>query len=153
MDHALMGRRRLLRGAIAVTAGSVAVAALPGRPGYAGNGSAGNGSADLVLHGGQVLVLDRHFTVARAVAIRNLNVGETAVRSIADIAAAVGAAVAQVAPGAWIRGKGWNETKFAEGRAPTRADLDGVARTTRWRCWTGRTTSCGSTAGRWRSPG
>jgi predicted amidohydrolase YtcJ len=32
-----------------------------------------------------------------------------------------------VAPGAWIRGKGWDSTKLAEGRPPTRGDLDGVA--------------------------
>jgi predicted amidohydrolase YtcJ len=57
----------------------------------------------------------------------NLDVGEAAVGSIADIAAAVAEAVAQVAPGAWIRGKGWDETTFAEGRLPTRGDLDGVA--------------------------
>jgi predicted amidohydrolase YtcJ len=57
----------------------------------------------------------------------NLDVGEPAVRSIADIAAAVGDAVAQMAPAAWIRGKGWDETKLAEGRAPHRGDLDGVA--------------------------
>jgi len=174
MDNPRIGRRRLLRGALGVTAGSIAAGALPGRPGYATGRP-----ADLVLYGGQVLVMDRHFTVAQAVAMRNgrvvevgedravrrligrrtevvnlrgrtampgindshlhglrtglslppynLNVGESAVRSIADIAAAVGLAVTQVAPGAWIRGKGWNETKLAEGRAPTRADLDGVA--------------------------
>jgi predicted amidohydrolase YtcJ len=174
MDHARIGRRRLLRGAVAATAGSVVAASLPDRPGHAGSAP-----ADLVLHGGQVLVMDRHFTVAQAVAMRNgrvveigedravrrligrrtevvnlrgrtalpgindshlhglrtglslppynLNVGESAVRSIADITDAVARAVAQVAAGAWIRGKGWNETKLAEGRAPTRADLDGVA--------------------------
>jgi predicted amidohydrolase YtcJ len=44
-----------------------------------------------------------------------------------DVVEIVRAAVTQVAPGAWIRGKGWNETKFAEGRPPTRYDLDAAA--------------------------
>jgi predicted amidohydrolase YtcJ len=57
----------------------------------------------------------------------NIDVGPSAVSSIADIAHAVEAAVAQVAPGAWIRGKGWNESTFAEGRPPHRQDLDAVS--------------------------
>ena len=57
----------------------------------------------------------------------NLDVGESAVASIADIAAVVADAVAQLAPGAWVRGKGWDETKLVEGRPPTRGDLDGAA--------------------------
>jgi predicted amidohydrolase YtcJ len=57
----------------------------------------------------------------------NLDVSESAVRSISDIATVVGEAVAQVAPEAWVRGKGWDETKLAEGRPPHRGDLDGVA--------------------------
>lgn len=174
MDHVRFGRRRLLQGAAAMAAGSVAAGALPRTA-----AQASSGPADLVLHGGQVLAMDRAFTIAEAVAVRagrvvhvgddhsmrrligprtevinlrgrtalpgindshlhglrtglslppyNLNVGESAVVSIADIARAVAAAVAQVAPGAWIRGKGWNDTKLAEGRAPTRGDLDGVA--------------------------
>jgi hypothetical protein len=57
----------------------------------------------------------------------NLDVGESAVGSIADIAAVVAEAVAQREAGAWIRGKGWDETKLAEGRSPHRGDLDGVS--------------------------
>jgi predicted amidohydrolase YtcJ len=57
----------------------------------------------------------------------NIDVGPAAVSSIADIAQAVGAAVSQVSPGAWVRGKGWNESTFAEGRPPTRHDLDAVS--------------------------
>jgi hypothetical protein len=173
MDHRHIDRRGLLRGVVAVAAGSTVGGALPGRA------HASGAAADLVLYGGQVLVMDRAFTIAEAVAVRdgrvvkvgddhsmrrfvgrrtevinlrgrtampgindshlhglrtglslppyNLNVGESAVKSIVDIAEMVAGAVAQVAPGAWIRGKGWDETKLAEGRAPTRADLDGVA--------------------------
>lgn len=173
MNRLNIGRRQVLRGAALASAGAM----LPVRaaPARANRG----GAADLVLFGGQVLTLDRHFRIAEAVAILdgrvvhvgdngsmrrligrrtevvnlrgraampgindahlhglrtglslppyNLNVGESAVTSIVDIAEAVRATVAQVGPGAWIRGKGWNETKLAEGRPPTRYDLDAVA--------------------------
>ncbi|MCT2584560.1 amidohydrolase [Actinophytocola gossypii] len=170
MDDLHIGRRGVLRGVAAVAAGSVVAGALPGRAGAA------NGAAELVLHGGQVLVMDRRFTVAEAVAMRNgrvVHVGDDrSVRrfigrrtevinlrgrtvlpgindshlhglrtglslppynvnvdlaSIVDVAAVVGEAVAQAEPGAWVRGKGWDDAKFAEGRPPTRADLDAVA--------------------------
>lgn len=170
MDHLHIGRRGLLRGAAAAAAGSVVAGVLPPRA------RAGGRVADLVLHGGQVLVMDQAFTVAEAVAVRDGRVvavgrdrdmrrlvgrrtevidlrGRTALpgindahlhglrtglslppytlnvglRAIADVAAVVGAAVPRVAPGAWIRGKGWDATVFAEGRAPARADLDTVA--------------------------
>jgi predicted amidohydrolase YtcJ len=175
MDDADITRRRLLQGAAVASVG----VAIPAWAAPAHADDATDRQADLVLHGGQVLVLDRRFSVAEAVAIRggrvvevgddrsvrrlvgrrtevinlrgrtalpgindshlhglrtglslppyNLDVGESAVGSIADIAAAVGQAATQLAPGAWIRGKGWNETMFAERRAPTRADLDAVA--------------------------
>jgi predicted amidohydrolase YtcJ len=174
MDHIRFGRRRLLQGTVALAAGSVVAGALP-----ATAAQASSRPADLVLYGGQILVMDRTFTVAEAVAMRagrvvhvgddhsmrrfigpgtevinlrgrtalpgindshlhglrtglslppyNQNVGESAVKSIADITEVVAAAVAQAAPGAWIRGKGWDETKLAEGRLPVRGDLDGVA--------------------------
>jgi predicted amidohydrolase YtcJ len=57
----------------------------------------------------------------------NIDVGSAAVKSIADIAQRVGAAAAAAAPGAWIRGKGWNVDKLAERRPPTRQDLDAVS--------------------------
>lgn len=57
----------------------------------------------------------------------NIDVGPSAVSSISEIASAVAAAVAQVATGAWVRGKGWNESTFAEGRPPTRQDLDAAS--------------------------
>lgn len=57
----------------------------------------------------------------------NIDVGESAVSSIKEIADEVAKVVAQVAPGTWIRGKGWNESKLAENRPPTRQDLDPVS--------------------------
>jgi predicted amidohydrolase YtcJ len=171
-----LSRRRLL-GAAAGSAAAVAAGAATA-PATAGprNHHPRKDSADLVLLGGQVLLMDRRFTVAQAVALRdgvvvasgssrdmrrwvgrrtevvdlhgrtalpgindshvhgirtglalppyNIDVG---LASIADVAAAVGAAAATAEPGAWIRGKGWNQDEFAEGRAPTRQDLDAVA--------------------------
>ena len=57
----------------------------------------------------------------------NVDVSYPAVRSIADIAEAVRTAAAARPPGEWIQGRGWDQPYFAEGRAPTRQDLDRVA--------------------------
>lgn len=52
----------------------------------------------------------------------------TAVRSIADIKAALAARLATAKPGEWISGsRGWWEYQLSDGRLPTRADLDEVA--------------------------
>ncbi len=56
-----------------------------------------------------------------------LDVGYPTVKSIADVAETVRKAVAGRTPGEWIQGRGWDRPYFAEGRAPTRADLDRVA--------------------------
>lgn len=52
-----------------------------------------------------------------------------ACRSIAEMVELVREAAARTPPGEWIVGEGWNESLFAEGRLPTRHDLD--AATTR----------------------
>lgn len=49
------------------------------------------------------------------------------VKSIADVVAAVREAAATRKPGEWIQGRGWDKPYFAEGRAPTRQDLDQAA--------------------------
>ena len=46
------------------------------------------------------------------------------VSSIADLVAEINRAAQRIAPGAWIRGFGMDWTRFAEGRRPTRWDLD-----------------------------
>lgn len=48
-------------------------------------------------------------------------------RSIAEIVERVGAAAAQTKPGEWIVGRGWDESLLAEGRFPSRHDLDPVS--------------------------
>src|SRR5690348_16521289 len=52
----------------------------------------------------------------------------THIRSIKDIQAAISARAKQVKPGDWIVGtRGWWEYQLAEGRLPTRFDLDAAA--------------------------
>ncbi|HYI16131.1 MAG TPA: amidohydrolase [Thermomicrobiales bacterium] len=49
------------------------------------------------------------------------------VRSIDDIKERVAQRVASSSPGAWITGRGWDESLLRDGRFPTRHDLDEVA--------------------------
>ncbi len=56
-----------------------------------------------------------------------VDVSYPTVRSIADVVERVRQAAASRAPGQWIQGNGWDQRYFAEGRAPTRQDLDRVA--------------------------
>ena len=48
-------------------------------------------------------------------------------RSIPEITERIAARVRETPPGAWIIGRGWDESLLAEGRHPTRHDLDRVA--------------------------
>lgn len=45
-------------------------------------------------------------------------------RSLGEIAALLQRAAARLPDGAWLQGRGYNESRLAEARAPTRADLD-----------------------------
>jgi predicted amidohydrolase YtcJ len=135
--------------------------------------------ADLILHDGDVHVVDRAFRRVEAIAIgggRILGIGTTAemrrlggsrtasfnlrgrtvlpgvndshlhalswglsappfqvdvsyptVKSIAEATEQVRKAAAGRPAGEWIQGRGWDQPYFAEGRAPTRQDLDRVA--------------------------
>ena len=58
-----------------------------------------------------------------------LSLDFTEATSVPEIVAAVAGRVAQRAPGEWVKGHGWYETRIAElaGRPPTRADLDPVS--------------------------
>jgi len=49
------------------------------------------------------------------------------VRSIAQLKARIGKRAAELGPGEWITGYGWSEDRFADGRKPTRFDLDQAA--------------------------
>ena len=74
-------------------------------------------------------LLDAHIHFAGGGADRRfvLDVGYPAVKSIADVAAAVRAKVATAEKGAWIQGRGWDEGKLAERRVITARDLDAVS--------------------------
>ncbi|SFQ35646.1 hypothetical protein SAMN04489713_12854 [Actinomadura madurae] len=175
MEHSPLSRRGLLRGGAGLAVGAAAQP-LTHANAWAQNTGRPTAAADLVLHNGQVLTMDRGFRIVSALAIRagrivhtgddrsvrrlvgrrtqvlnlrgrtvlpgindshlhGLRTGlalppytvDVGVGSIADAAQAVAEAVREADPGAWIRGKGWNEDAFAEGRPPTRRDLDPVS--------------------------
>jgi predicted amidohydrolase YtcJ len=46
--------------------------------------------------------------------------------SLADVAARLRAQAGKIPTGSWLQGRGYNETRFHDGRSPTRADLDAV---------------------------
>ena len=48
-------------------------------------------------------------------------------RSIPEIVERVAARVRETPPGEWVVGRGWDESLLAEGRHPTRHDLDAVS--------------------------
>lgn len=114
-----------------------AVAVRAGRIAYVGADSgarafAGSGTEVIDLRGRSLLpgINDTHLHAA----VYRLNLppyvldlGSTAVKSIADIAAAVGAEAGRVPAGQWIRGAGWNPSRLAEQRGPNRDDLDRVS--------------------------
>ncbi|GAA4911623.1 amidohydrolase [Nesterenkonia rhizosphaerae] len=56
-----------------------------------------------------------------------LAVGRDDVESIADIREVIAQAVKDKEPGEWIRGFGWDQGYLAEGRYPTKEDLDDIA--------------------------
>ncbi|MFI5610182.1 amidohydrolase [Amycolatopsis sp. NPDC051903] len=56
------------------------------------------------------------------------NVSLLEARSIADVVARIGERVAASAAGAWVQARsGWHESLLAEGRLPTRSELDAVS--------------------------
>ncbi len=59
--------------------------------------------------------------------LQSIDVSPAAVSSIADIKAAVRKRVEETPPGTWITGTDYNEFYLAEGRCPTRRDLDEAA--------------------------
>jgi predicted amidohydrolase YtcJ len=68
-----------------------------------------------------------HFSGGGADRLYVLDLSYPAVKSIADVAAAIGAKVAKSPKGSWIEGRGWDEGKLAERRVITASDLDAVS--------------------------
>jgi predicted amidohydrolase YtcJ len=70
-------------------------------------------------------LIDTHVHFSEADALFSVELSEAA--SIAAVLEKVRAQVARSKPGEWVRGRGWDEGKFAERRYVTAADLDKVA--------------------------
>jgi predicted amidohydrolase YtcJ len=70
-------------------------------------------------------LIDTHVHFSEVDAIFSIELSDAA--SIADVVARVRDQVAKAKPGEWVRGRGWDEGKFAEHRYVTAADLDKVA--------------------------
>ncbi len=80
------------------------------------------------LGGATVLpgLIDAHtHMLATGALLRNLSL--YACREIGEIQALVRERAAATPPGTWIVGRGWDETLLAEGRYPTRRELDAAA--------------------------
>ena len=72
--------------------------------------------------------IDAHcHLLSYAASLLSIDCSPRAVRSIADIRAALAAAAARTPEGRWLRAVGYDETDLAEGRHPTRRDLDAAA--------------------------
>jgi predicted amidohydrolase YtcJ len=86
--------------------------------------------AVLVDVGGRTMVpgfIDAHNHMAcTAETFYAIDASPRSVASIAELVAAIAAAAETTPAGSWIRGFGMDWTRFAEGRRPTRADLDGA---------------------------
>ena len=69
--------------------------------------------------------IDAHVHIlAAAAAAAGPDVSPRAVSRIAELLEALGEAAARTPPGQWVRASGYEETMLAEGRPPTRAELD-----------------------------
>jgi predicted amidohydrolase YtcJ len=72
-------------------------------------------------------LIDSHVHFTEADALYTVDLSDPAIKSIQDALDRVRARVATLKPGEWVRGRGWDEGKFAERRYLTAADLDKVA--------------------------
>ena len=72
-------------------------------------------------------LIDTHVHFSEADALFSVELSDAAIKSIADVKERIARKVAELKPGEWVRGRGWDEGKFAERRYLTAADLDAVA--------------------------
>ena len=72
-------------------------------------------------------LIDTHVHFTDADALFTVDLSDTAVKTIGEVQKRVAAQVAKLKPGEWVRGRGWDEGKYAEQRYITAADLDAVA--------------------------
>ena len=72
-------------------------------------------------------LIDSHVHFSEADKLFTVDLGDPAVKTMADVLQRVAAHVETLKPGEWVRGRGWDEGKLAERRYITAADLDTVA--------------------------
>jgi predicted amidohydrolase YtcJ len=72
-------------------------------------------------------LIDTHVHFSAAASLFTVDLGDADVKSIEEVKKRVAAQVAKLKPGEWVRGRGWDEGKYAERRYITAADLDAVA--------------------------
>ena len=68
---------------------------------------------------------DAHLHMALG-GFKKLDVDLVGATSLADMQQRIAARVKTTAPGLWLKGRGWDHTKWAEQKLPTRQDLDAV---------------------------
>ena len=72
-------------------------------------------------------LIDTHVHFTEVDQLFSIDLGDPAIKTIADVQARVAARVAKAKPGEWVTGDGWDEGKLAERRHITAADLDTVS--------------------------
>jgi len=72
-------------------------------------------------------LIDTHVHFSEADQMFTIDLSDPAVKRLDDVLARVKEQVAKLEPGAWVRGRGWDEARLAEHRYITAADLDRVA--------------------------
>jgi predicted amidohydrolase YtcJ len=72
-------------------------------------------------------LIDSHVHFSQADAMFTIDLSDPAIKRLDDVLARVKEQVAKLEPGAWVRGRGWDEARLAEHRYITAADLDMVA--------------------------
>ena len=111
--------------AVAITAGKIAAVGTTAQI----KAMAGPKTEVIDLRGRAVTpgLIDTHVHFSAAASLFTVDLGDADVKSIEEVKKRVAAQVSKLKPGEWVRGRGWDEGKYAERRYITAADLDAVA--------------------------